>query len=155
VHLVQFVFAFNTTRLISNDGRTSMRTCTRVSAVVLSLVIFHAETALATTNCDSQYRRCTDECTQLFPGRSWTQCVYYQCAGKSTKCIAGPTDSKKSRSEPPTEETTVKAQGRVKIEGKSTSASTQSICDLAKRARERNSPAAPGLEAKCAAAGGN
>jgi hypothetical protein len=51
---------------------------------------------------------------------------------------------------------TVKAQGRVKLPGDpSTGAKSHlSICEAAEKARARNSPAAPGLEAKCAAAGG-
>jgi hypothetical protein len=47
-------------------------------------------------------------------------------------------------------ETGVKAQGRVKLEGVPPGPA-RPICDLAQAARARNSPAAPGLEAKCAA----
>jgi hypothetical protein len=45
----------------------------------------------------------------------------------------------------------MKAQGRVKT-GKAGSGPRLSICEAAEKARLRNSPAAPGLEAKCAAA---
>jgi hypothetical protein len=59
----------------------------------------------------------------------------------------------------------VRAQGRVKVEpepvkavgrvrlGGDVSASSKSICESARQARARNSPAAPGLEARCAALG--
>lgn len=51
--------------------------------------------------------------------------------------------------------TTVKAQGRVRLPPAPATATApaaqQSICDLARAARARNSPAAPGLEAQCAA----
>jgi hypothetical protein len=43
---------------------------------------------------------------------------------------------------------TVRAQGRVKLGG-ATGKSTLTMCEAAKQARARNSPAAPGLEAKC------
>jgi hypothetical protein len=43
---------------------------------------------------------------------------------------------------------TVEAQGRVRVEG-APATSTLSICDAARQARARNSPAAPGLEASC------
>ncbi len=46
--------------------------------------------------------------------------------------------------------TTVKAQRRVKLGGGATAGPSRSVCDLAAQARARNSPAAPGLEAKCA-----
>ncbi|CAN5352675.1 hypothetical protein BH11PSE14_BH11PSE14_09110 [soil metagenome] len=45
------------------------------------------------------------------------------------------------------------ALGRVKLPA-GTTAPAKSICDYAKSARERNSPAAPGLERQCAAQGG-
>ncbi len=45
------------------------------------------------------------------------------------------------------------ALGRVKVPA-GTTAPAKSICDYAKSARERNSPAAPGLERQCAAQGG-
>lgn len=44
-----------------------------------------------------------------------------------------------------------KVLGRVKVPGTTTPTSPQSICDRARSARERNSPAAPGLEAQCLA----
>ena len=45
----------------------------------------------------------------------------------------------------------VKAQGRVKLAPGTAPGSARPICELAAGARARNSPAAPGLEAKCAA----
>lgn len=46
-----------------------------------------------------------------------------------------------------------KAIGRVKV-SPPTDATPRPICDVAREARARNSPAAPGLEAQCRAAGG-
>jgi hypothetical protein len=48
--------------------------------------------------------------------------------------------------------TSVRVAGRVRVEGAS-AAPSMSICDSARAARARNSPAAPGLEAQCRAAG--
>jgi hypothetical protein len=48
----------------------------------------------------------------------------------------------------------VKAIGRVK-QSPTTSEPAKPICDVAREARARNSPAAPGLEAQCRATGGN
>jgi hypothetical protein len=46
---------------------------------------------------------------------------------------------------------TMRAQGRVKLAPGATALPPMSICAAAKQARDRNSPAAPGLEAQCAA----
>ncbi len=46
---------------------------------------------------------------------------------------------------------TVKAQGRVKLGGAVPPGPARPICEIASEARARNSPAAPGLEAQCAA----
>jgi hypothetical protein len=46
---------------------------------------------------------------------------------------------------------TVRAQGRIKLPDGTTPKSTVTKCEAAARARARNSPAAPGLEASCAA----
>ncbi|MGH6628627.1 MAG: hypothetical protein ACREB3_02720 [Burkholderiales bacterium] len=53
--------------------------------------------------------------------------------------------------------TTVKAQGRVRLGGTPTapSSTATSICDKARIAKARNSPAAPGLEQQCLASGGS
>jgi hypothetical protein len=48
----------------------------------------------------------------------------------------------------------VKAQGRVKLGGEPSAISKLSICEKAKVARDRNSPAAPGLARKCIEGGG-
>ena len=48
----------------------------------------------------------------------------------------------------------IKAQGRVKLPPGTALPPPLSICDAARAARARNSPAAPGLEAQCRAAGG-
>ncbi len=45
----------------------------------------------------------------------------------------------------------VKAQARVKLAPGTSALPPLPICEAARRARERNSPAAPGLEAQCAA----
>ncbi len=45
---------------------------------------------------------------------------------------------------------TIKAHGRIKLPGGKETGASRSICESAKIARARNSPAAPGLEAKCA-----
>jgi len=50
---------------------------------------------------------------------------------------------------------TAKALGRVKLPPGTPAAAPVSICDAAKSARARNSPAAPGLERQCSAAGGH
>jgi len=47
----------------------------------------------------------------------------------------------------------VKATGRTKAPGDDMGGTPRSICELAREARARNSPAAPGLEAQCRAAG--
>jgi hypothetical protein len=47
-----------------------------------------------------------------------------------------------------------KALGKVQLPPTTTAAAPPSICDSARAARARNSPAAPGLEAQCRAAGG-
>ena len=49
-------------------------------------------------------------------------------------------------------EGTIKAQGRVKA---ATPGPALEVCDAARKATRRNSPAAPGLRKKCLAAGGN
>lgn len=46
---------------------------------------------------------------------------------------------------------TLKAQGRVKLGGAVPEGPARPICEVALQARARNSPAAPGLEAQCAA----
>jgi len=46
----------------------------------------------------------------------------------------------------------LKAQGRVKLPGSTSRGSKLTICEAAAKARARNSPAAPGLEAQCAVA---
>lgn len=45
---------------------------------------------------------------------------------------------------------TLKAQGRVKVASAQSQSPPRDICEMATEARARNSPAAPGLEAKCA-----
>ncbi|MCE9522979.1 MAG: hypothetical protein K8S25_11195 [Alphaproteobacteria bacterium] len=50
---------------------------------------------------------------------------------------------------------TAKALGRVKLPPGTPAAAPLSICDAAKSARARNSPAAPGLERRCLASGGH
>jgi hypothetical protein len=47
----------------------------------------------------------------------------------------------------------LKAQGRVRLDPGAPTGPPRAICDLARQARARNSPAAPGLEESCRAAG--
>jgi hypothetical protein len=76
-------------------------------------------------------------------------------SNQNAKCLtsAGGTSAGGGAVTPPINDGgTVKAQGRVKTGGQPSSTSTLTICEKAKQARARNSPAAPGLEASCAAA---
>lgn len=71
---------------------------------------------------------------------------------RTAKCLPSPSPSGTSAggaTPPAQDEGAIKAQGRVKT---GTSFPKLSICEAAQKARARNSPAAPGLEAKCAAA---
>ncbi|WP_294122515.1 PASTA domain-containing protein [Sphingomonas sp.] len=49
---------------------------------------------------------------------------------------------------------TVRSQGRVRYDGAPSTVSSLSICEKAKQARDRNSPAAPGLAKSCLESGG-
>ena len=71
---------------------------------------------------------------------------------RTAKCLPSPSPSGTSAggaTPPAQDEGAIKPQGRVKT---GTSFPKLSICEAAEKARARNSPAAPGLEAKCAAA---
>jgi len=81
----------------------------------------------------------------------------YNLSGRACSPIArtpgrGWTERSKRHTLPGATQEPVKAQGRVKVA--QPSCPPISICDAARAARERNSPAAPGLEAQCKALGG-
>ena len=81
-------------------------------------------------------------------------------SNRNAKCLTGAGGVSPSSTTPPAAGDTskpppIKAQGRVKgPPGTVVPESTLSICEAAWKARERNSPAAPVLEASCRAAGG-
>ena len=64
-------------------------------------------------------------------------------------CLLSPLTGNKQQ---PQDKSTIKAQKRLKT---GRPKSTLTICEAAKKAAQRNSPAAPGLKASCLAAGGN
>lgn len=73
---------------------------------------------------------------------------------RTAKCLTGAGGVSPSSITPPVGPPPVKAQGRVKGPAGTVVKSTLTICEAAWKARARNSPAAPGLEAQCAATGG-
>jgi hypothetical protein len=74
--------------------------------------------------------------------------------GLEAKCAAEGGQAAASPPPQPSAPGTVKRQGRVRVEGAPATKPSAPICELARVARARNSPAAPGLEAKCAAESG-
>ena len=68
---------------------------------------------------------------------------------RTAPCLPSSSGTSARGATPPAQEGTVKAQGRVKTGKVSPKIS---ICEAAEKARLRNSPAAPGLAAQCAAA---
>jgi hypothetical protein len=67
---------------------------------------------------------------------------------RAAKCIVAASEPPPVVASPP-----VKAIGRVKLPAGTPKNASLSICDAARAARARDSPAAPGLEAQCLAAG--
>jgi len=80
-----------------------------------------------------------------------TMATWY--SDRTAKCLTGAGGVSPPSVTPPVVDTgpPIKAGGRVKT---GTPGPALSVCESAWKARARNSPAAPGLEAKCAAAGG-
>lgn len=73
-------------------------------------------------------------------------------SGRTATCALFESQTRPLNSPP--KNPSVKPQGRVKSPPGTTLKPPPSICEAARQARARNSPAAPGLEAKCAAEGG-
>ena len=117
--------------------QTDMKQLT-ISAALLSIVLINTIGSEDAGAFDAGAYHCSRKC--------WNACertrAEYDWFGCHQKCKHLPDEC------PPT----VKAQGRVKTGGSPSPNSTLTICEKAKQARARNSPAAPGLEAKCAAA---
>ena len=108
-----------------------MKQFARVSAALLSIVAINTIGGGAYAVCVT-FSDCMESCRQSFGGSfaGIAHCLNKVCNGNPHACI--------------------KAQGRVKT---GTPSPKLSICEAAQKARARNSPAAPGLEAQCRATG--
>ena len=115
-----------------------MKRFTKASAALLSIVMINTigseDAGAFDAGAYDCYSECGQACQKTVSELDWFSC-YHKCKHLPNECP-----------------TRVKPQGRVKGDSPAPK-STLTICEKAKQARARNSPAAPGLEAKCAAAG--
>ena len=115
-----------------------MKRFTKASAALLSIVMINTigseDAGAFDAGAYDCYSECGQACQKTVSELDWFSC-YHRCKELPDECPKR-----------------IKPQGRVK-KGTPGSATTLTICEAAQKAWARNSPAAPGLQAKCDAAG--